>query len=121
MFKDIIVCHLDIYYISFRYGAAGYSETEVRQEMVDLDKHLQSERFKYAWISSANVEYEESLAQIHFLSNIHAKVLDTKYRDQSFTSLMADLRQTEFLHLAGALMEHFHEGIALLSTSLTYK
>ena len=49
--------------------------------MVDLDKHLQAERFKYAWISSANVEYEESLAQIHFLSNIHAKVLDIKFRD----------------------------------------
>ena len=47
--------------------------------MVDLDKHLQAERFKYAWISSANVEYEESLAQIHFLSNIHAKVLDIKF------------------------------------------
>ena len=70
----------DVYFF-LRYGAAGYSETEVRQDMVDLDKHLQAERFKYAWISSANVEYEESLAQIHFLSNIHAKVLDIKFRD----------------------------------------
>ena len=70
----------DVYFF-LRYGAPGYSETEVRQDMVDLDKHLQAERFKYAWISSANVEYEESLAQIHFLSNIHAKVLDIKFRD----------------------------------------
>ena len=36
---------------------------------------------------------------------------------QSLTSIMADLRQdikTEFLHLAGAFMEHFLEGIAPL-------
>ena len=32
----------------------------------------------FMYDSSANVEYEEALAQIHFLSNIHAKVLDIK-------------------------------------------
>ena len=37
------------------------------------------------------------------------------YRAQAFTSLMADLCQDinrVSFHLAGALMEHFHEGIA---------
>ena len=39
------------------------------------------------------------------------------FRDQSFTSLMADLRQDIngcFAFFAGALMGHFHEGSAPL-------
>ena len=41
----------------------------------------------------------------------------TIHRDQSFTSLMADLlsgHKQNFFHLAGALMEHFLEGSAPL-------
>lgn len=67
-----------IFFPEIRYGYPGSTEMEVRKEMFDLDAHLQSERFTYAWISSANAEYEEALTQIHFLSNIHAKVLDVK-------------------------------------------
>ena len=50
------------------------------------------------------------------LYTINVKVVDIFWA-QSFTSLKADLLQdvnrVEFLHFAGALMEHFLEGIAL--------
>ena len=73
-----IIENFDFFFPEIRYGYPGSTEMEVRKEMFDLDAHLQSERFTYAWISSANAEYEEALTQIHFLSNIHAKVLDVK-------------------------------------------
>ena len=37
-----------------------------------------SDRLKYNWISAASKDYDQALAQVFFLSNIHAKVLDVK-------------------------------------------
>ena len=37
-----------------------------------------TDRLKYNWISAASKEYDQALAQVFFLSNIHAKVLDVK-------------------------------------------
>ena len=51
-----------------------------------------------------------------YVSSSELKIVMANLGYQSFTSLIADLRQdinrTECLHLAGALMEHFSEGIA---------
>ena len=50
------------------------------------------DRLKFSWISSASPEYDQTLATVLFLANIHAKVLDIK----SLSKELAPLDQVEY-------------------------
>lgn len=74
-FKPAASVAVSLFQGHFRYGLQGYSTQETRQALVDHHQHLMKVRLDFAWISSANIEYQQALASILFLSNIHAQVL----------------------------------------------